>query len=234
VRVRKMPIGLLLMAPGILMAAVSYTPESGTLPKVLNGWLLVFSEDFSRGAERWQPGDPQAWRILEDQGKPVYALVQQSQYEPPVRSPFNIALVKDLVVKDCVIEARMKSTTKAYGHRDMCVIFGYQDPSHFYYVHLAPAPDTDPHANSIFLVNGAPRVSIATRRNNGTAWKEDTYHTVRVIRDTETGAIQVFHDGGREPILTAVDKTFSAGRVGVGSFDDTGNIAEFHVWGTTK
>ena len=113
-RVRKMSIGLLLMAPGILMAAaVSYTPESGTLPKVLNGWLLVFSEDFSRGAERWQPGDPQAWRILEDQGKPVYALVQQSQYEPPVRSPFNIALVKDLVVKDCVIEARMKSTTAA-------------------------------------------------------------------------------------------------------------------------
>ena len=75
------------------------------------------------------------------------------------------------MVTDFVIEAELKSAQN-YGHRDMVIIFNYRDPSHYYYTHIAPA-NTDPHANSIFIVNGT-RKSIATRRN-GTAWKDDTY-----------------------------------------------------------
>jgi hypothetical protein len=31
--------------------------------------------------------------------------------------------------------------------------------------------------------------------------------------------------------MTATDKTFTWGQVGVGSFDDTGNWADVKVWG---
>lgn len=198
------------------------------------GLPLVYSSDFSQGADEWKPMDPSAWKVIEDEGQKVFASIKDSDYKPEVRSPENIAILKDLQVSDFVIEAKMKSTQPAYNHRDMCVIFGYQDPSHYYYTHIAPAPNTDMHANSIFIVNGEPRKSIADKRNNGTEWADNTYHTVVVVRDTASGSIKVYFDDMDNPIMEASDKSFDFGQVGVGAFDDIGNIASFKVWGKKK
>ncbi len=168
-----------------------------------------------------------AWKIVDEQGNNVYSQYKQSEYEPPVRSPVNIARVSDLNVGDFVLHARMKQTGKEYGHRDMCLFFGYQDSSHFYYVHLATMADE--HANSIFLVNGQPRVSIARQRIDGTDWSTG-YHDVRIVRDTKTGDIEVFYDDLDNSIMRAVDKTFLSGGIGFGSFDDTGNIDDVILW----
>ena len=163
-----------------------------------------------------------------ENGNQVYSLHDKSQYKPPVRSPLNIARAEGVKVSDFVLQARMKQTGKEYGHRDMCLFFGYQDPSHFYYVHIATKADA--HANSIFLVNGEPRVSIAQERTDGTDWKTG-YHDVRIVRDVSAGTIEVFFDDMDTPIMRTVDKTFGAGEVGFGSFDDTGNIDNVILWG---
>ena len=109
-------------------------------------------------------------------------------------------------------------------------ILGYQDPSHFYYVHIAAKADA--HANSIFIVNGKPRVSIATERTDGTDWGTD-YHDVRIVRNCATGAIKVHYDDMDKPVMRAQDDTFKTGRLGFGSFDDTGNIDDVLIWGVT-
>ncbi|NLH44283.1 MAG: DUF1080 domain-containing protein [Planctomycetes bacterium] len=204
-----------LAAPEIL------TPERNGLP-------LAFFEDFESGAGRWTQTDPNAWKIASQDGNCVYTLFQQSRYEPPVRSPFNIARVKDLKVSDFVVQARMEQTGKEYGHRDMVVVFGYQDPSHFYYVHIATK--SDEVANSILIVNGQPRVSIVKERTEGTDWSTG-FHDVRVVRDSAGGSIQVYFDNMDKPIMTAQDKTFLSGGIGFGSFDDTGAIDNVIVWG---
>jgi hypothetical protein len=80
-------------------------------------------------------------------------------------------------------------------------------------------------------VNGAPRVSIAKERTTGTVW-DNEYHTVRVVRNAQSGLIQVFRDDMTKPIMTAEDKTFSEGEVGFGSFDDTGVVDDVRVWAT--
>ncbi len=197
-----------------------------------NGLPLIFTEDFTDRAERWEPTDPEAWkRTVEDNDNIVYSLFKQSDYEPEVRSPVNYSLIKDLWVSDFILDVKMKSTIEPYNHMDLCLFFGWQDPSHFYYVHIAPAPNSDPHANSVFLVNGEPRKSIAHKRNDGTEWEEGKYHHVRIIRDTEEGTIQVFFDDMSKPIIEAKDKTFKIGRMGVGSFDDTGNFDDIRIWG---
>ena len=117
---------------------------------------LVFQADFEDGGlNAWQATDPAAWRIEDGHGGKILALYKQSDYEPQVRSPVNINLVRDVVVGSFVLELKMRSTTKDYGHRDMCLFFGHQDLSHFYYVHIANKSDA--HANSIFIVNGQPR-----------------------------------------------------------------------------
>src|SRR5688500_14353017 len=85
---------------------------------------VLFKDDFENGAARWAPTDPAAWKVIAtDRGK-VYSQFQKSKYEPPHRSPFNVALVKDVSVGDFVLEAKVQSTVKDYGHRDMCLFFG--------------------------------------------------------------------------------------------------------------
>lgn len=190
---------------------------------------LLLQEDFSQGAQRWAPTDPEAWKVISEGSRPLYSLFQQSRYEPPVRSPRNLSLLQDLWVSDFVLEARVRSTSREYGHRDLCFFFGHQDPSHFYYVHLAS--QADPHAHSIFLVNGAPRVSIASRRTEGVRWIDHHFHTVRIERRLQEGSIRVFFDDLSEPVMEAVDSTFGPGRVGIGSFDDTGDFQEIRLWG---
>lgn len=68
--------------------------------------------------------------------------------------------MKDLSVGDFVLDTKMLSTIKDYNHRDLCLFFGYQDPAHFYYVHLGKK--TDDHANQIFIVDGSDRKKIST------------------------------------------------------------------------
>ncbi len=190
---------------------------------------LLIEEDFEVGRlVDWQAPDSFAWRIEPGQDGKVLALYKQSEYEPRVRSPFNINLVRNYFVGSFVLEVKMHSTTKDYGHRDMCLFFGHQDPSNFYYVHIAN--QSDAHANSIFIVDAEPRVSIAKTRTEGTKW-DDNWHTVRLVRDAEEGTIEVFFDDGPEPIMTAVNKRFAWGRIGVGSFDDTGQFDNVKLWG---
>jgi hypothetical protein len=189
----------------------------------------LFETDFSTGLDAWVMTDSAAWKIEEEEGDPKFSLFGKSDYVAPVRSPHNMARLKDLVVTDFTLEVDAKQTGKEYGHRDLCFFFGYQDPSHFYYVHLATV--ADPHANSIFLVNGAPRVSIAQKRTNGTDWKTG-YHRIRIEREVEAGTIKVYFNDMKVPVMETVDKTFLHGEVGLGSFDDTGNFDNFILRGT--
>jgi hypothetical protein len=133
-----------------------------------------------------------------------------------VRSPGHVALVKDLELGNFDITFKVRSTKDTGNHRDCCVFFGFQDPKHFYYVHLGAKPD--PHSGQIMIVNDAPRLAL-TENKALTPW-DDQWHTVRLERDVDAGSIKVYFDDMLEPHMEINDKTFGAGRVGIGSFDD--------------
>ncbi len=183
---------------------------------------VLFHDDFSEGStDHWQPTDPGAWKIttLPD-GNPVFENVGGSKYQPPHRSPFNIALRKDLLVGDFVLTAKVMTRQTSRAHRDMCLFFGYQDPARFYYVHLGEK--TDDHANQIFIVNDAPRIKISEKASAGTPWRDETWHQVRVVRQVESGLIEVYFDDMETPTHVAHDRNFTWGQVGIGTFDDKG------------
>jgi len=193
------------------------------------GMPLVTHEDFENGAGRWQLTDPTAWELVSNEGRSFFSLKKdQSDYQPKVRSPFNIALLREVEVGDFVLDVDFRSTKAPYGHQSLCLFFGHQDPSHFYYVHFGRRADA--HANSIFIVNDEPRVSIAQERTEGTDWSRG-WHRARVRREVGTGLIEVFFDDMEQPVMRAVDKTFGRGRVGVGSFDDIGDFDSIRLWG---
>ncbi len=191
----------------------------------------VAKETFTKGAANWEPKDPAAWKVVKKGPESFYSMFKDSNYQPEVRSPVNFALLKEISVSDFILDVDMRSTQEVYGHQDLCLFFGYQDASHFYYVHLGR--EADAHANSIFLVNGKPRVSIAQKRTEGTNWTKDWHH-VRIKRDTTTGSIEVFFDDMKTPVMTTIDKRFLDGRVGIGSFDDTGDFDNFELRGKLR
>ena len=191
---------------------------------------VVFEDDFesaqsgdnqpSNGPAAWEPTDPDTWKITKTDKGNVYDQFKTGKYRAKYRSPYNISLVKDVVVGDFVLTAKVLSTDpKSGGHRDMCIFFGHQDPSHFYYVHLGKVPD--PHSSQIMIVNGAPRKMITTNKSPGIPW-DDKWHDVKVVRRVADGTIEIYFDDMNKPVMKAVDKTFKWGRVGLGSFDNHG------------
>jgi hypothetical protein len=213
---RLIAVGLLLV-PALLLAE---QPEKRP--------PLLFEDDFKKGADHWQPTDAAAWKVIDVDGGKAYCQFQQSKFKPPHRSPFNFALVKDLVVGDFVLEAKVRSTCKDYPHRDVCLIFGYQAPDRYYYSHLGKK--TDDHANQIFIVNKADRVKISTKTSDGTPW-DDNWHRVKVVRTIADGKIEVYFDDMTKPMQTATDRTFVWGQVGLGSFDDTADWMDVKISG---
>ncbi len=193
----------------------------------LLGRPLVFFSDFEdESLARFRFTDAKAWRITVDDGKRSLELFQQSQFEPPVRSPLNRALVTDLAVDSFVLDVTLQSTKKDYNHRDLCLFFGYQDDAHLYYVHFGK--QTDPHANQIFIVDGKPRLKISTETTAGTPWT-NAWHHARLVRDSD-GTIEVYFDDMEKPAMRAKDTSFGKGLVGVGSFDDTGKFDRLAIY----
>jgi hypothetical protein len=202
---------------------VKNAPDVGTkLP-------LVFCDDFQSGSsENWVPGDSKAWKMTTLGDNFVFEQFQQSQVKNPVRSPFNRCLIKDVTVGNFVLDLKFQSTKKDYGHRDLCLFFGFQDPSHHYYVHFGKK--TDDHANQIFIVNDKPRTKISTKTTAGTNW-DDEWHHARIVREVKSGKIAIYFDDMKTPVMTATDKTFVWGQVGIGSFDDTGRFDDVYLFG---
>ena len=193
---------------------------------------LLVAEDFTDGSGRWEPKDPSVWEVREEGGDRYLALARnRSSYKPKVRSPVLISLLEDVTVTDFLLDVRLQSTIPEYGHQDLVLVFGYQDPERFYYVHFGRQADA--HANSVFVVDGSPRLSIAKERTEGTAWSTGWHHA-RIRRDAESGRIEVFFDDMTKPAMVAEDRRFAWGRVGIGSFDDTGSFDAVRLWGKRK
>lgn len=210
----------------ILLPALGLTTAQATPP---DEWELLVEEDFESGAvSRFAATDPTAWKLEAEGGNRVFSQFRQSNVQTPVRSPFNRAVLADTPVSSFQLDVDLKSTARDYPHRSLCLFFGYQDPSHFYYVHLGQ--QTDDHANQVFIVNEAPRTKISTLTSEGTPW-DNEWHHVRITRDAESGEIAVFFDDMDSPVMTATDTTFGWGTVGIGSFDDTGLFDNFELRG---
>jgi hypothetical protein len=183
----------------------------------------VVTSDFESGtAEGWRPNEPSHWRVADDQGSKVYELVAPG--EPgPVRAPTSISVLADHDAGSFEFTGRLRcDTDPATPVRDICVVFHYRDPTHFYYVHFAGKSD-DVH-NIVGLVDGADRVKINAEPAGASVFRltDRAWHVFKVTCDGGTGEIRAYLDDMASPILTARDRTLARGLVGVGSFDDTG------------
>lgn len=218
-----------MLLPTILFFALVPSLAAADDVKAPDGMKLIYQHDFEDSKmDRCEPTDPTAWKLGEKDGNHYASLIRKdSKFNPQFRSPFNRNLIRDLKLGTFTMDIRVQSTIPDYAHRDLCLFFGYQDDSHLYYVHLGKA--TDDHANHIFIVNEKPRTKISTKTTAGTPWT-DEWHDVRIERNIDSGGVKVYFDDMTTPVMTATDKTFGEGRVGFGSFDDTGNFDDIRIY----
>jgi len=212
-----------------LILTQTFVIAQGTLEIIddSQGMRLVFSEDFENGRDRWETTDDASWNLHEESGNKSFGLnKRKSAYEPKVRSPHNIALIKDVEASDFVLTFKVRSTKDTGNHRDCCAFFCHQDPEHFYYVHLGAKPD--PASGQIMIVNAQPRRPLTDNKSE-VPW-DDNWHTVKVVRDSTAGTIAVYFDDMQKPHLTATDKTFGKGRIGIGSFDDMNDFDDVRLY----
>jgi len=218
---------LLILVCGI-WKGVAQSPAQETPSYVPKGFSLQWQPDLSSDAilEQLEFTDSKAWRRATNAGRVALELVGNSRYAAKVRSPSSIALLTTRRFGDFLLEAELLQTGADYGHRDLCLFFGFQDPGRYYYAHFASK--TDPEANQIFIVDGKPFTKISTRTTEGSRWGQNEWHRVRVQRLGTR--ITVWFDDMTTPAMLADDASFGAGHLGFGSFNDSGLFARIRVW----
>lgn len=205
-----------------LVCAVLTGPSSlGGGPR---GRRLSIRDNFdSANLNAWAVPFPEDWQILSE-GSLHYLHMLRSRPPGVPRRPLQFARLKNVNVGSFVLDVKVR---RAGG--SMIVVFNYADTLHFYYVHLSENPGTQIAVhNGIFIVNGAPRKRIAGL-DAAPALPDRSWHDVRIVRDVHSGSIKIFLDKQTKPRFSVIDRTFRCGQVGLGSFDETGDFAQFRL-----
>lgn len=187
---------------------------------------LLFEEDFEQGIERWEVFDPKTWRLNTSGDSTTFEITaRKSDYKPSVRSPFHVAMLKEIELGSFALTLKVRSTEDTGDHRDCCLFFGFQDREHFYYIHMGANPDRI--CGQILIVNGEPRAPL-TENTKPLPWTDD-WHTIRLERDLDAGTIKIYFDDFTQPHLEVNDTTFGKGRIGIGSFDDMDEFDDIQI-----
>jgi len=189
----------------------------------------------AHGTSDWAPKTPAKWRFRGDE----VVLAEEGVAPPGPRRPFEYAvLTKGPELGSVQIDTKVRLDTPVeVANRDVIIVFGFRSDTQYYYAHLSTDNTIYPH-NGLFVVDDADRLRIDDQwdpvlsRGAPPAITDADWHDARVVHCTDTGEIAVHVDGSREPLMTAVDRTFASGRTGFGSFDNIGRARDFRVTGT--
>lgn len=181
--------------------------------------------------ENWLPRTPEKWEFP---GEEIILAEEGDNPGDGIRRPFEYALLDRDVPGSVQFEAEVRLDTPAsVNNRDVILVFGHQSDTEYYYAHLSQDNTIYPH-NGIYRVNNADRERIDDQWNGEfgapPAVTDEEYHHVRLVHCAGTGEIAVWVDGHDRPLMTATDTTFDAGRIGFGSFDNTGRMRDLSVW----
>lgn len=211
----------------LILAGLALAQAASDLP-------ILAADDFeSAGAVRWRPCDPARWRIAGGEGGRFYELTAPGP-AGKIRAPTSWSVIETEDLSEFALTGRFRCyTDPANDKRDLCVLFGFRDPEHFSYVHFSAS--SDGVHNIIGLVDGADRVRINREPEGRSVFRltDKAWHAFKVTRDAG-GRIAAYIDDMTAPVLTAEDAARPLGRVGVGSFDDTGAFDDIVLRGRVR
>lgn len=193
---------------------------------------LLLAPFFARAEEwRWDfaTGDLAEWTIVEggewqlvDHPQRGRILELSASGEPPaepVRRAANVLLLPSPAVESFSLEFDAKTPLPDHKGADVIVVFGYQDPHHYYYAHISNDSDDRFH-HIIMKVDGSQRTrTLVDNEQAPLPVLNGKWQKIRLTR-ASNGRIEIFVDDMPEPTLTTDDSEWLKGRVGIGTFND--------------
>jgi hypothetical protein len=221
-----------------LFCLVGFTPlaSSGEAPTItlapccLPGSSPVVELFADTAAWSWVNDSAWTWQGEGEQRE--LQLLKQTGSKPTFRSPFNLAWFEPREWKDFTLTCEAQLTLFNQGNNDLCIAFGKMEAYRFYYAHIGEKADGVHH--QFHVVDNADRKAITTYRTAGMEWKENVWHQVRVVRNSETGDMAVYVNNQEAQVLSARDKTLTWGQIGLGSFDDLGKFRKVKIQGISR
>jgi hypothetical protein len=188
--------------------------------------LLLAADTISVFGEKWDVQSASDWVVESN------LLQLKVSAEPPAgrpRRPMKYALLESKPFGKVTVEGEIKRNG-----RSLIIVYGYQDESHYDYAHISvdTAASQNVH-NGMFHVFGGERVRISSLEGPGSLPVQD-WTPVKLVFDGESGHTYVEVNGKRNPSLDAVDLSLRWGRVGIGSFDETGDFRNVKVTGSAR
>jgi len=203
-----MKLTTLLMA--LLMAGAVMAGAADTLKIFGHEWSVPVAAD---------------WKVDQEEGAPVLRLVEHRGPLPGPRRPIQFALADAEYSGRVTVEGDVKPLGGS-----LLIVFGYRDAEHFDYAHLSVDTGTkQPVHNGVFHVYGGERVRISSEQGPAAFSATGRWHHVKLTHDARTGKVSVMVNGEAVPAIEAVDKSLGAGRVGLGSFDETGGYKNISI-----
>jgi hypothetical protein len=189
--------------------------------------------------ENWAFRTPELWRVAVEGDRRFLqmAIPPERPMLAGVRRPQEYAIYAPYEFRGFSLSARVRADRDpSVTRRDACIIFGWQDETHFYYAHLSGA--TDEWHNALVRVDGETRVSLVPPGQRPPPTLTDlAWHKVDVLRELKAGTIEVYvdaYDPAARPVFRVVDRTYEWGHVGVGSFDDHASFANVKIEGEAR
>jgi hypothetical protein len=178
--------------------------------------------------QQWEVVNAADWKVETDGGAPVLELLKARGPLPGPRRPIQFAIAQTGDFEKATIELEMRPR-----QRSMIIVVRYRDPAHFDYAHLSVDTGArQPVHNGIFHVFGGERVRISSQAGPAAFAATNRWYHVVLKSNGESGEISVSVDGQDVPALHAFDLSLSSGKVGLGSFDETGDFKNVKISGS--
>jgi hypothetical protein len=185
--------------------------------------VVAAADTFDVFNYRWSVGRASDWSV--ENG--ILRLLVPGEPPPGTpRRPQRIALAETPAFRRVTVEAEVRRAK-----RSLIIVYVWQDDSHYNYAHISSdtAAVTNVH-NGMFHVFGGERVRISPLDGEA-ALPTQEWTPVKLVFDGDSGRCYVEVNGKRNPSLEAVDLSLRHGRVGLGSFDETGDFRGVRITG---
>jgi len=165
------------------------------------------------------------WKVDQEEGTPVLRLMEHRGPLPGPRRPIQFALANVEYSGRVTVEGDVKPLGGS-----LLIVFAYRDAAHFDYAHFSVDTGTkQPVHNGVFHVYGGERVRISSEQGPAAFSEKGRWHHVKLTHDARTGRVSVTVNDEAMPAIEAVDMSLGGGRVGIGSFDETGEFKNISI-----
>ncbi len=192
--------------------------------------LLAAGEQITVFDRQWTVQSAQDWVV--ENGM----LRLRVSAEPPAgqpRRPTKFALLESKPFNKVTVEGEIRRNG-----RSLIIVYAWQDDAHYNYAHISSdaAMKENVH-NGMFHIFGGERVRMSLLDGPASLAAQvasQDWAPVKLVFDGDSGRCYVEVNGKRNPSLDAVDLSLRWGRVGLGSFDETGDFRNIRVTGETR